>query len=82
MLKHMQRSTTNGMSDLLQNNRFTYELPPWISMLSLPHRFVNCENKTKKKKKKETSVTSLRNKRSSLVNSENKSKRKRNVLFL
>ena len=81
MLKHMQRSTTNGMSDLLQNNRFTYELPPWISMLSLPHRFVNCENKTKKKKK-ETSVTSLRNKRSSLVNSENKSKRKRNVLFL
>ena len=52
MLKHMQRSTTNGMTDLLQNNRFTYELPPWISMLSLPHRFVNCENKTKKKKKK------------------------------
>ena len=27
------------MSDLLQNNRFTYELPPWISMLSLPHCF-------------------------------------------
>ena len=35
-----------------------------------------------KPKKKEISVTSLRNKRSSLVNSENKWKTKRNVLFL
>ena len=64
MLKHIQRSTTNSMSNLLQNNRFTYELPPWISMLSLPHRFVNCENKAKKKKrnqchffKKQTKLT-------------------------
>ena len=52
------------MSDLLQNNRFTYELPPWISMLSLPHLFVNSENKTKKEKrnqghffKKQTKLT-------------------------
>ena len=67
------------MSDQLQNNRFTYKLPPWISMLALPHRFVNSENKTKKE---EISVTSLRNKRSSLLNSENKSKRKRYVLLL
>ena len=73
MLKHLQRS-------ILQNNRFTYELSPRISMLSLPHCFVNSENKTKKKK--EISVTSLRSKPSSLVNSENKSKRKRNVFFL
>ena len=73
MLKHLQRS-------ILQNNRFTYELSPGISMLSLPHCFVNSENKTKKKK--EISVTSSRNKRSSQVNSENKSKRKSNVLFL
>ena len=79
MLKHMQRSTTNQYERSTTKQSVYLRTYTRLSMLSLPHRFVNSENKTEKK---EIRVTSLRNKRSSLVNSENKSKRKRNVLFL